>query len=231
MIRAACLIAVSATGAWADDVTAARYIEPTTRYGHAILGDDIEWGAIEMTVHGKRVIVRLPDTHVFEDVAPRLVDIDNDGLREVMVVETSIAAGARLAIYDSAGTVKAATPYIGRTHRWLAPVGAADMDGDGFVEVAYVDRPHLAKTLRVWRYVDGALVLVAEQAGVTNHRIGESDIGGGMRVCDGVVEAVTASADWQRVIATRLVKDRPVSRDLGPHTGRASLTAALGCDS
>ena len=213
----------------AQDVTDARYAEPTTRYGHAILGDDIEWGAIEMTVGGQRLIVRLPETHVFEDVAPRLIDIDGDGLREVMVVETSIAAGARLAIYDGAGAVKAATPYIGRTHRWLAPIGAADMDGDGAIEVAYIDRPHLAKTLRVWRYVDGALVNVADLAGLTNHRIGESDIGGGMRICGGVVEAITASADWQRVVATRFENGTLTSRDVGPHTGRASLKAALGC--
>lgn len=228
-VLAAIAFGVSAHAAVAQDVTAARYVEPTTRYGHAILGDDIEWGAIEMTVGGQRLIVRLPDTHVFEDVAPRLVDIDRDGARDVMVVETSIVAGARLAIYDGAGAVKAATPYIGRTHRWLAPIGAADMDGDGAMEVAYIDRPHLAKTLRIWRYVDGALVNVADLAGLTNHRIGESDIGGGMRVCDGVIEAITASADWQRVVATRFENGVLVSRDVGPHTGRKSLADALRC--
>ena len=228
-LAAAAAACLSAGSAAADDVTAARYVEPTTRYGHAILGDDIEWGAIEMTVGGQRLIVRLPDSHVFEDVEPRLIDIDSDGKREVMVVETSIAAGARLAIYDGAGAVKAATPYIGRTHRWLAPIGAADMDGDGAIEVAYIDRPHLAKTLRVWRYVDGALVNVANLAGLTNHRIGESDIGGGMRNCDGVIEAVTASADWQRVIATRFENGALTPRDVGPHDGRASLNAALRC--
>lgn len=216
-------------GQVAADVTAARYVEPTTRYGHAILGDDIEWGAIEMTVGGQTVIARLPTTHVFEDTAPRLIDIDGDGAQEVMVVETSIAAGARLAIYDGTGAVKAATPYIGRTNRWLAPVGAADMDGDGAMEIAYVDRPHLAKTLRVWRYESGALVLVADQPGLTNHRIGEPDIGGGMRMCGDDIAAITASANWQRVIATRLTDGRLVSTDLGPHTGRASLAAALDC--
>jgi len=227
--RAACFAVLCANAAWAD-VTAARYIEPTTRYGHAILGDDIEWGALEMTVDGQTVIARLPNTHVFEDVAPRLVDIDGDGSREVMVVETNMAAGARLAIYDGAGAVKAATPYIGRTNRWLAPIGAADMDGDGAVEVAYIDRPHLAKTLRVWRYLDGDLVHVADLAGLTNHRIGESDIGGGLRACDGVIDMITASANWQRVIATRLEDGQLIARDLGPHTGRASLSAPLDCE-
>jgi len=59
-------------------------------------------------------------------------------------------------------------------------VGAADLDGDGFVEVAFIDRPHLAKVLRVWRYVDGDFAEVAVMDGVTNHRIGEPDIAGGI---------------------------------------------------
>lgn len=108
------------------------------------------------------------------------------------------------------------------------------MDGDGFVEIAYVDRPHLAKTLMIWRYVpvnDTTVRLepVAELAGLTNHRIGERDIGGGMRVCGDVVEVITADANWPRVIATRLENGALVSRDVGPHSGRASLNAALAC--
>lgn len=220
-----------------DTILSARYVEPTTRYDHGILGDAIEWGALELVVDKcmgcagydvRTVLLRLPDTRVFEDVAPRLVDVDGDGTMEVVVVETDVNRGARLAVYHGGG-LWVATPYIGRSHRWLAPVGAADMDGDGLVEIAYVDRPHLARLLKVWRFEDGALTLVAEAPGLTNHKIGESDIGGGMRDCDGVVEAVTANADWSRVIGTRLVAGQLVSRDLGPHTGRASLATALTC--
>jgi hypothetical protein len=128
-----------------DHVVSARYLEPTDRYAHGILGDAIEWGTLEMTVDKclgcegsdvRTVKVRLPVSSVFEDVAPRIVDIDGDGTNEVMVVETRRDVGARLAIYEGGGTVMAATPYIGRTHRWLAPIGAADLDGDGNVEVA-----------------------------------------------------------------------------------------------
>ena len=43
--------------------------------------------------------------------------------------------GARLAIYDETGLVSA-TPYIGRSNRWLAPLGAGDLDGDGNIELA-----------------------------------------------------------------------------------------------
>ena len=218
---------LGATGATAD-VTAARYAEPTDRYTHGVLGDAIEFGALVMIVDGEEVLLRLPETHVFEDVAPRLIDIDQDGVHEVMVIETKMTEGARLSIYDGAGELVAATPHIGRTNRWLAPVGAADLDGDGHVEVAFVDRPHLAKTLRVWRYVDGDFTEVATLGGVTNHRIGEVDIAGGIRDCGNGPEMIVASANWARLVAVQLSGDL-VATDIGSHRGRDSFAVAMGC--
>ncbi len=213
----------------AADVVSARYGDPTDRYGHAILGDAIEYGSLRMqTAEGKTFVLTLPPTHVFEDTEPRIIDIDQDGAGEVMVVETSIAQGARLAIYDTDGLV-AATPYIGRTHRWLAPVGAADLDGDGHMEIAYVDRPHLAKTLRVWRFLDGRLVHIADQPGLTNHRIGERDIAGGLRVCGGVPQMITANADWTQIMASTFTGTEITSRPLGRHQNRDSFADHLTC--
>jgi len=215
----------------AQQIVAADYSEPTDRYGHGILGDAIEWGALDLTLSdGTRVTLRLPQTRVFEDTAPRLADLDGDGAAEVVVVETDMALGASLAVYGPAGKI-AATPYIGRSNRWLAPLGSADLDGDGHVELAYIDRPHLAKTLRIWRYRDGRLTHVADLAGLTNHRIGERDIAGGIRDCGQGPEIITADAGWSRLIASQLGASGGItSRDIGPHEDRASFTAALGCN-
>lgn len=122
----------------------AEYARPTTRYAHGVLGDAIEYGALKIVTASMSKTFRLPETRVFEDLAPRLVDVDLDGDNEVVVIESSLTQGARLSIYDEDGFV-AATPYIGRSNRWLAPLGAADLDGDGAIELAYIDRPHLAK--------------------------------------------------------------------------------------
>ncbi len=231
-------VATLAPAAPPEIITAAKYTDPTTRYAHGVLGDAVEWGALRLTVgtcvgcegDGPRhIVIRLPETRVFEDIAPRLVDVDGDDVPEVIVVESDHQQGARLAIYDQDG-LRAAGPFIGQAFRWLAPVGVADLDGDGAVELAYIDRPHLAKLLRVWRYTDGTLTLVAEQPGLTNHRIGEDFITGGLRDCGEGLEMITASADWRRVMATRLQPDGMLQpRDLGPATGRASFQAALGC--
>ncbi len=226
------------SAAQAQTIVAADYTEPTDRYAHGILGDAIEHAGLQVTLSdGTTRGIRWPSDIVFEDTAPRLVDVDGDGAPEVIVVESHEDFGARLSVIGWDGTTlahRASNDFIGRTNRWLAVAGAADMDGDGMVEIAYVDRPHLAKTLMIWRYVSVdtetvRLELVAQMLGVTNHRIGERDIGGGMRVCDDVVEVITASADWSRVIATRLENGALIPRDVGPHTGRASLNAALAC--
>lgn len=237
-VTIACWVAL-AGAAQAEQIVAAEYTEPTTRYAHGILGDKIEHAGLRITLSsGAERNAIWSELVVFEDTQPRLVDLDGDASPEVITVESHELAGARLSIWgvdaDNHLISKAYTDFIGTPYRWLAVAGAADMDGDGFAEIAYVDRPHLAKVLTIYRYVplsDGTarLDLVATKSGLTNHRIGEIDIGGGLRNCDGVVEVITANADWTRVMATRLTEGALVSRDIGPHSGRASLDAALAC--
>lgn len=210
-------------------VQAAGYDDPTERYPHGVLGDTIEFGALWMEApDGQRTWVRLPESRVFEDLAPRVQDLDGDGQAEVIVIESSATQGARLAIYDLQGLV-AATPYIGTRFRWLAPVGAADLDGDGFTEIAYVDRPHLAKTLRVWRFRDRELREVAALAGVTNHRIGEDFITGGLRDCGSGPELVLVDAAWRDVVTVALTAGALSARRIGSFTGPDAMMSALDC--
>ena len=71
---------------------------------------------------------------------------------------------------DKPGLVRgAATDYIETRFRWLAPIGAAEFDGDWTVEFAYVEKPHLDKVLRVVRRDSRRLSLVASVQGVKNH--------------------------------------------------------------
>lgn len=239
MIRAALLVMmaiaaapVAAAGRCAGPIESADYGSPTGRYPHGILGDNIEWGNLSIRCGGTVITATLPEALVFEDVAPRLADLDGDGAPEVITVESHRDAGARLAVWGIGpkgfGRV-AMTPHIGTRFRWLAPIGAADLDGDGFSEIAYIDRPHLARVLRVWRYEPGRLTEVAAAQGYSNHRIGERDIAGGIRDCGGVREMIVANAEWTRVKAVRLENGRLVERDAGPHAGRSSFATVMAC--
>jgi hypothetical protein len=216
----------------AAPITAASYAAPTRRYPHGVLGDDEEWGALRVTCGAVRLTATLPQELVFEDVAPRLADVDGDGAAEVVTVESHADLGARLAVWgleDGRLARRAATPHIGQRNRWLAPLGAADLDGDGRVEIAYVDRPHLARILRVWRYDAGRLEQIAALPGVTNHRIGEPYISGGIRDCGDGVEIIAADAGWRHLLAIQLHAGELAAREIAPVTGRQSFADALAC--
>ncbi|WP_353397341.1 FG-GAP repeat domain-containing protein [Pseudophaeobacter arcticus] len=219
---------------WPAEVMQADFITPTTRYGHGVLGDAVEWSGLRISFAGPRqppwaIEIELPADHVFEDLQPRLVDLNLDGRPDAaMVVETDMALGAALALYGVQGKI-AETPHIGRANRWLAPVAAGDLDGDGRVELAYVDRPHLAKTLRIWRFEAGTLTPVAAQAGLTNHRIGDDFITSGLRTCADGPELILVDAGWNRLVAARLAAGKISRRDIGPFGAQSSLEAALAC--
>ncbi len=250
-LMALCLwMAGAGVASAADTITSAHYSDPTTRYAHGVLGDDIEYGSLVITVDNSAlpkdsytdqfaeivkpffketvITIRLSEDRVFEDLEPRLVDIDQNGTTEVIVVESQQDTGAQLAIYDARGVKIAATPHIGTRNRWLAPVGAADLDGDGQIEIAYIDRPHLAKTLRIWRYENRKLTEIATIPGLTNHKIGEDFISGGIRTCGERSALVLASTDWSRIIGV-FYKDGWQTDDLGPLKDRKDLNSATRC--
>lgn len=218
-----------ATVAAAEEITGARYDGLTDRYPHAVLGDSFEYETLVLSLStGVERRFTQPVTSVFEDTVPRLADLDGDGAPEVLVVESDQLRGARLAVFGVNGRI-ASTPYIGTRFRWLAPVGAADLDGDGRMEVAYVDRPHLAKTLRIWRFENGDLTPISEYSKVTNHRIGEPDIAGGIRHCDDAPEMVLADASWSSLLVLRFDGVTISARSVSTDTTRAGFAQAMAC--
>ncbi|MEO1238858.1 MAG: VCBS repeat-containing protein [Pseudomonadota bacterium] len=223
----AVLLALAAP-APAQTIADARYDDPTTRYAHGVLGDAVEWGALVLTTtDGRRLKFVLPQERVFEDLEPRLADLDGDGAPEVITVEAHQNFGARLAIYGTQGLITA-NDWIGRRNRWLAPIGAADFDGNGTMDIAYVDRPHLAKTVRVFAY-DGTLTEVGQIAGYSNHRIGEDFISGGVRDCGQGPEMVVARGNWSGIVALRFDGSAFTETPLGADVSQAAFAQALAC--
>lgn len=239
MIRATltALLTLSATCAFGAEIAAARYVEPTEVYGHGAVADG-EHAALRITYEdGAQQTLRLSGA-VFEDTAPRLVDLDGDGSPELLTVVSGLRTGAMLQVIDivdgMAKSVGTSEP-IGTAHRWLAVAGVADFDGDGVPEVAYVDRPHLAKMLILMtvRLEDGAAHFspLAKAKGLTNHHLGSPSIEGGVRNCAGEAPViVTADSDWSQIIETRWVKGRLSSHAMGAYDGAESLASFLTCD-
>jgi hypothetical protein len=155
-------------------------IGPTSRYRHGVMGDAIEAAGLRvMTQGGETLEYRLPANSVFEDLLPRLHDIDGDGEDEVIVVRSYLEAGAAVAVFgirDGGLVLIAETEPIGRSNRWLNPVGVADFDGDGRPEIAVVKTPHIGGILELYELVDGALKTDASARGFSNHFIGSREL-------------------------------------------------------
>ncbi|HYF56447.1 MAG TPA: VCBS repeat-containing protein, partial [Salinarimonas sp.] len=120
---------------------------PRTDYGHGVLGDAVEAGTL--VIEERRpvapaagvqkvpvAVTRLeagPDA-VYEDLEPRLADLDGDGTPEIVVVRSSRTAGSSLVVVgrrEGAWQVIAETPPIGTPQRWLNPGPIAAFDRDG----------------------------------------------------------------------------------------------------
>jgi hypothetical protein len=241
MRRAAAALVLMAGCAAADgapgQIASARYEGPDDVYPHRIMGSIVEKRVLAVTLaDGAELRFDLREgpepTHVFEDIAPRVVDADGDGAADVVVVQSDPDLGAQLAVYSlrrGALVKAAATPHIGQRFRWLAPVGVADLNGDGVTDIAFVDRPHLARTLRVWTWAPGGLTLIASLPGVTNHRIGDEVIWGGLRDCGAGPEMIMADAGFTKVLAVSFDGAELAARPLGLPATPAGFDRAMDC--
>ncbi|MGB1311317.1 MAG: FG-GAP repeat domain-containing protein [Leucothrix sp.] len=217
-------------------ITKAWYDGATTRYAHGVLGDAVEAGELHAeTIDGQRLSFTLELQQVFEDVAPRLADINGDGRNEIITIRSHNQKGGQIAVYgvipSAPNTLSliASTPYIGQPYRWLAPVGVADFNNDGAMDIAYIDRPHLAKILRVWSFTPKGLQQIAQKSGLTNHQIGHDYITGGVQRCSSQPAMITVDSTWQRLIKTTLENGKLTSEDIGPYANKASAEVHIQC--
>ncbi len=215
------------------------------RYGHQVLGDTPEFETLVFklrrvdetleNVEERVGSATLPFERVFEDIAPRLADLTGDGLPEVIVIEADQNAGAQLAVYgfngDEAFDKVAATPFIGIRNRWLAPAGFADFNSDGRLDVAYVQTPHIGGILRIWTLRDREMIQLASRSGLSNHRIGQAFIPGGVRDCGDGPEVVTADQTWRNTVASWLRDDGEIaSRTIAEDASLETLERAVACE-
>ncbi|MBI4725372.1 MAG: VCBS repeat-containing protein [Rhodomicrobium sp.] len=158
-------------------IASAWLAEPTSRYDHGVLGDAIEAGSLIIELRdGRRSVLTLPKEAVFEDIEPRIVELDR--AERIVLVKSYLNRGSALAIIDpESAAIIAETPPIGHPHAWLNPAGAADFNGDGITEIVFVRQPHVLGQLELWSWREGKLQKAAAIPGVSNHFIGSRALG------------------------------------------------------
>lgn len=162
-----------------DNRVYAQYAMPTEKYGHGILGDKIEATQLVVVVDSVFYELKLSDEYVFEDISPRLYDVDGDKELEFITIRTNVNQGAGIVIYKIVNKQLvefAHVPEIGRSNRWLNIVAINDLDDDGIVELVWIETPHIGGTLKVAKIETGKLQIIAETAQYSNHVIGERNL-------------------------------------------------------
>ena len=179
-----------------DDLLGVCLANPTQRYKHGVFGQPFEYGTI-LTIDENGAALRpynLPYEQVFEDRRVRIIDLDDDGLMEVILIVSDRNRGASLALYafvpgNSEGTSSATvypmaqSDFIGAPNRWLNPLdGAVDLDGDGSRELAVIETPHIAPVLRIHQWNGGQLDTLARIPldGYSNHAFGSLVLAGSL---------------------------------------------------
>lgn len=162
------------------DVRQAWYGRPTTRYDHAVLGDGIEAGSlVARDAAGQLHEFVLPESHVFEDITPRIADLDGDGRNEIVAIRSSRTRGGAVAVYGLRGgelKLLDASAEIGRSRRWLNVAGIASYHGAGRPVIAWVETPHIGGTLKMATFENGKLKRFGKsRTGFSNHFIGSRE--------------------------------------------------------
>jgi hypothetical protein len=154
--------------------------QPTERYGHGVLGDELEASAITLieTDPEPEVVLKIlvPEPLVIEGIAPLWVDITGDGRREIIVTVSDADQGAQLIVFSENGDEVASGPAIGTGYRWRHQLVAAPFSDDGELELVDVLTPHIGGVVEFYQLEGNELKIVAQISGYTSHVIGSRNL-------------------------------------------------------
>ena len=127
--------------------------EPTQRFDASAIGASVAATLVveDHTTRDYRFEAGLDEG--FEDLRPRIADIEGQGIDTIFTVKSSREQGASLIALrlEAEGLLRivAATPPVGHPFGWLNPAGVADFTGEGRKAVAIVRTPGAEGQLQI----------------------------------------------------------------------------------
>ena len=121
---------------------------------------------------------------------------------------------------------------IGLAYRWLNPVGVADFDADGEMDVAVVEMPHLGRSLVIYSRTASRLIERGRLSGFSNHHMGSTiiDLSVAFDVNhDGVVDMILPDEE-RRFLQAMTFKGGEFKRIAEGPVGAAITTSVVAGD-
>ncbi|MFC1922523.1 hypothetical protein ACFLY4_04470 [Chloroflexota bacterium] len=154
--------------------------DPTDKYNHGVLGDNLEADSITLIETQPIIqvvsVISLSENEVIEGIAPIWTDITGDGEREIIVTVSDLNLGAGIAIFSENGERLAEGPKMGQPFRWRHQIAYGLMGANGEMELVVVRTPHIGGLAEYYQFSAGNLEIVAQYSGITSHVLGSRNL-------------------------------------------------------
>jgi hypothetical protein len=154
--------------------------QPTNRYDHGVLGDDMEAAGITLIETKpeirlvRTISIEAPD--VIEGLSPIWADLDQDGVLDIIVTLSNNQSGSRIVAFREDGTMLAESSAIGTGYRWRHQIAFAAFGDKSQSYLASIRTPHIGGVVEFFQFSDGKLETVSEINGFSSHSIGSRNL-------------------------------------------------------
>ena len=154
--------------------------DPTEKYNHGVLGDNLEAASITLIETQPIIqvvsVISISENEVIEGIAPIWIDMNGDGQREIIVTVSDLNLGAGIVVFSENGERLAEGPKMGQPFRWRHQIAYGTMGSNGELELVVVRTPHIGGLVEYYRFSDDNLEIVAQYSGITSHVLGSRNL-------------------------------------------------------
>ena len=197
--------------------------EPTDRYPHSALGDNLEATAVAVVTVGVNEVemVYRSENDVIESIAPLLADVDGDGIDDVVLTVSNDREAWIVVASSTGGGVLATSDLVDRLLGWRQLVAVGPLGPNGETEIAEIVYPDTNGSVQFLSLTGSDLAVAASRTGYRSHEFGARNLEQALAADvdrDGHREVIVPTLDRQNIAGVRHGPDGAVdmwSRPLG----------------
>jgi len=149
--------------------------EPTSRYDHlAVLGSAFKHASSITIINTKTtfevdstITISAPD--VIEGNGLIWVDVNNDGLNEIITTLANSTEGGRIVVFNEDGTEYGSSTAIGINHRWRHQIAVAPYKDVNELSLVSVYIPHITPHIEFFRLDDESITITNKSISYSSH--------------------------------------------------------------